>query len=210
MNQRKTEQKKETKMNIENLEEFEQVLKESKEEFKVNMIEETPRKKDFLEKDKTNEIIQSFAKKSNAEFSETIIGIAALIQGGGTNASIPPFIRSINGKDYDLKTLREVVSFETSNKGTIRQLAKSMRDVIYEIALRNDWLGPLSKALQTEYPEEKFTTLDLVAASEIHEDNPNPRLPQNVIRCLKDRAQKIKVQRQNEQTKKKQKNKKRR
>ncbi len=95
-------------------------------DLKVQMDQST-KKIDTLPTSAIDEIVRQFAKKSNTNEEAAVIGIAALCQCGGTNSSNPSLKRTINGVVFDLPVLREVVRFVTSNKGTVRQLAKSMR-----------------------------------------------------------------------------------
>lgn len=129
---------------------IETLLENNPTEFNASMTDATPKKIDLLSRDHTNKIIRLFAEKSNCTVSLAVIGISALVQGGGTNASMPPITRVLNGKRFELKTLRDCVAFATEKKGTVRQLAKTMRNFIYKIALKNGWLGPLATALQKE------------------------------------------------------------
>lgn len=175
------------------IEKIEKELTENPSQFTVSISDETPKKRDFLKKEVTNKIIKAFADKSGCTENLAVIGIASLAQAGGTNSSMPPIIKVINGKKFDLKVLRECVAFVTEKKGTVRQLAKSMRNIIYKISLQNAWLGPLAMTLVRENPEIEFTTLDLVTAAEFHEDNMEDYMPQKVRDALVDRAKKLKA-----------------
>lgn len=156
-----------------------------------SVSDDKPTKQDTLPREQANKIIALFAEKSECSSQEALMGITALVQSGGTNASIPPYTRTINGKKFELKTLRDIVSFVTDKKGTVRQLAKTLRDLIYKIALANSWLGPLSKTLQAEYPEKQFSPADLVGAAEFHEDNSSPYITETLRAALRDRSQKM-------------------
>lgn len=174
--------------------ELEQMLnneEELKQFIASSVSDDRPTKQDTLPREQANKIIALFAEKSDCSSQESLMGIAALAQSGGTNASIPPYTRTINGKKFELKTLRDTVSFVTDKKGTVRQLAKTLRDSIYKISLANGWLGPLSKTLQTEYPENKFSPADLVGAAEFHEDNPSSYITEDLRAALRDRSQKM-------------------
>lgn len=146
-----------------------------------------------MKKELSNKIIKIFADKSGCTENLAVIGITALVQAGGTNASMPPITKVINGTKFDLKVLRECVAFVTEKKGTVRQLAKSMRNIIHKIALQNGWLGPLAMMLVKEYPELEFTTLDLITAAEFHEDNMEDYMPPKVRDALVDRAKTLRA-----------------
>lgn len=173
------------------IDKIEKELTEDPSQFSVSISDATPKKKDFLKKEVTNKIIKVFADKSGCTENLAVIGIASLVQAGGTNASMPPITKVINGKKFDLKVLRECVALVTEKKGTVRQLAKSMRNTIYKIALLNGWLGPLAIMLVKDNPETEFTTLDLITAAEFHEDNMEDYMPSKVRDALVDRARKL-------------------
>jgi len=142
------------------------------------------RKIDTLPPELVHKVIQQYAEKSETTPGMAVVGIAALCQAGGSNAGNPSLKRTINKITFDLQTLREVVKYVTSNKGTVRQLAKSMRDVIAKISMANDWPGPLANALVKEFPDIKFDSNDLVYAAEYHDDNRNPEFPEQVAKAL--------------------------
>lgn len=162
-------------------------------QFTASSLDESPKKKDFLKKEISNKIIKVFADKSGCSENLAAIGIAALVQAGGTNSSMPPITKVINGKKFDLGVLRDCVKFVTEKKGTVRQLAKSMRNIIHKIALHNGWPGPLAKYIVKQNPEVEFSTLDLIAAAEFHEDNMEQYMPSNVRDALVDRAKKLRA-----------------
>lgn len=145
--------------------------------------DQSQKKIDTLPQDQVDEVIRQFAQKSGTTPGLATIGIAALCQAGGTNAGNPSLKRTINGIVFDLQVLRGVVSYVT-DKGTVRQLAKSMRNVIAKISIANDWPGPLANALVKEFPDKKFDSTDLVYAAEFHDDNRNPEFPVAVAEAL--------------------------
>jgi hypothetical protein len=188
------------------IEKIQKELAENPSQFSASSSDVSPKKKDFLKKELSNKIIKVFADKSECTENLAVIGITALVQAGGTNTSMPPITKVINGKKFDLKVLRDCVAFVTEKKGTVRQLAKSMRNIIHKIALQNSWPGPLAGYLMKEYPDSNFTTLDLIAAAEFHEDNMESYMPSNVRDALVDRAKKLraaKLQPKKTKTKKK-------
>lgn len=188
------------------IEKIERELTENVSQFSASSEDTSPKKKDFLKKELSNKIIKVFADKSGCTENLAVIGITALVQAGGTNASMPPITKVVNGKKFDLKVLRDCIAFVTEKKGTVRQLAKSMRNIIYKIALHNGWPGPLANYLRKEYPDSKFTTLDLITAAEFHEDNMETYMPPKVREALVDRAKKLraaKLQPKKTKTKKK-------
>jgi hypothetical protein len=197
-----TEEDKKPKVQEDILERIEIQLAQNPTTFTASMVDAAPKKLDSLTREQTNKIIKLFADKSNTTENLAVVGITALVQGGGTNSSMPPITRVVNGQKYELKTLRDCVSFVTEKKGTVRQLAKSMRNIIYKIALQNSWLGPLASALRKEYPESQFDQLELVLAAEFHEDNMEPYMPLKVREALVDRAQKLRAARLQPQKKK--------
>ncbi len=162
----------------------EELLNKDDSALKVQSNNPEEKKIDILPREKVNEIVRQYARKSETTAQMAVIGITAICQAGGTNAGNPSLKRTINGVTFDLKTLREVIEYETSSKGTVRQLAKSMRDVIAKIALANDWPGPLANALVKEFPNQKFNSSDLVYAAEFHDDNRNPEFPQAIAEAL--------------------------
>jgi len=166
--------------NIESIEEFESL---GTKDLQVQTDQEQ-KKIDTLSPETVNEIVRQYASKTETTPGLAVIGIAALSQAGGTNAGNPSLKRTINKITFDLQTLREVVKYVTSNKGTVRQLAKSMRDVIAKISMANDWPGPLANALVKEFPDMKFDSNDLVYAAEYHDDNRNPEFPEVVAKAL--------------------------
>lgn len=180
---------------------IEQQLEQDPKTFSASMVDASPKKQDVLPKNQVNKIITLYAEKSQTTVSLAVVGITALVQGGGTNASMPPITRVVNGQKFDLKTLRDCVAFVTEKKGTVRQLAKSMRKVIYKIALQNSWTGPLATTLQKEYPDTKWDSFDLILAAEFHDDNMDSYMPPKVREALVDRAQKIRAARLQSQTK---------
>lgn len=173
--------------------------------------DQSQKKIDTLPPDTVEEVVRQYAQKSESSPGLATVGIAALCQAGGTNAGNPSLKRTINGIVFDLQTLRGVVSYVTSNRGTVRQLAKSMRDVIAFISIQNDWQGPLANALVKEFPEKEFSSTDLVYAAEYHDDNRNEELPQNIAQALALReargreARRVQSSKSGSQTKKKKK-----
>lgn len=146
--------------------------------------DQSQKKIDILPSTTVDEVVRQYAQKSGTTPGLATVGIAALCQAGGTNAGNPSLKRTINKIAFDLQTLREVIKFVTDNKGTVRQLAKSMRDVIAKIAMANDWQGPLANALVKEFPDMEFNSNDLIYAAEYHDDNRNIEFPANVSKAL--------------------------
>lgn len=165
----------------------------------------SPKKKDSLSKVQTNKILKLFADKSQTTESLAVVGITALVQGGGTNASMSPITRIVNGQKFELKVLRDCVAFVTEKKGTVRQLAKSMRQIIYKIALQNSWIGPLANTLKKEYPYTQWESMDFILAAEFHEDNMDSYMPPKVREAWVDREQKLRAAKLQSQQKQKRK-----
>jgi hypothetical protein len=163
--------------------------------FRVSLTDPVPKKQDTLPKETVNKIINVFADQHNVNVGLATVAIAALVQAGGTNASMPPLVRTVNGRKFELKILRDIIKLYTNNKGTVRQLAKSMRDTIYQISALNEWPGSLAIALKKEYPSQNFSMEDLAAANEFNEDNFESYMPAHVREALVDRAQKMKAAR---------------
>lgn len=168
---------------IENANSIEDILYMDPNSLKVQS-DQSQKKIDILPRETVNEIVRQFAQKSDTTPGVATAGIAALCQAGGTHAGNPSLKRNINGITFDLQTLRGVVEYVTSRKGTVRQLAKSMRDAIAAISMANDWPGPLANAFVKEFPEEQFNSSDLVYAAEYHDDNRNPEFPPVIAKCL--------------------------
>jgi hypothetical protein len=111
-----TEEDKKPKGQEDILERIESQLAENPTTFTASMVDAAPKKVDSLTREQTNKIMKLFADKSNTTENLAVVGITAFVQGGGTNASMPPITRVVNSQKYELKTLRDCVSFVTEKR----------------------------------------------------------------------------------------------
>jgi hypothetical protein len=174
------------------LDDLEKQLNQNPEKFRASLTDTVLKKTDKLSKQTANKIITTSAQQNNVDFGLSILGITALTKGGGSNASMPPISRMVNGHKFELKTLRDVIKLYTNNKGTVRQFTKTMRDTIYKVSVLNEWPRSLFTALQKDSPDQNFSKRDLVTACEFNEDNFEKYMPAHVQEALVDRAQKSK------------------
>jgi hypothetical protein len=162
---------------------------------------EDPVPNDTIPFDITQKIILAYADKYGISSNIAIHGIARLVQDGGTNASKKQLKRNISGVTFDINDLRATITYHHRN-GTVRKLAKTIRNEIAAIALHNEWHGPLVKDIQRTSPSLSLTALDKVFCNEIHSDNYHPNVPAKVREALQRREDKIKSQKRTEGKKK--------
>jgi hypothetical protein len=91
---------------------------------------------DQLSPTTTKRIVIAFAERNGATEEEALMAITRLVQDGGTNSSKPSLKRNIKGKTYDLQDLRQIIQIY-SKTGTVRKLAKTLRNIISHIAIIN-------------------------------------------------------------------------
>lgn len=175
---------------------LEQLVKEIKSE-SLNMqveVEDDRKSKDDLEEKVVKDIITNFANKYNTDSRTALIAITKFIQDGGTNSSRPNMTRKINKIDFELSDLRQVIRLY-DKYGTVRKLAKSLRQVIATIAIINKWPGPLYKDIQRINPSLIISETDAVYCSEFNSDNYDPEMPARIREALQQREQKIREDR---------------
>lgn len=148
---------------------------------------------DVLSKETANKILTDFGRKNNCTSKEAIVAITKLVQDGGTNASKTNLKRKINGITFDINDLRDTIKFHEKN-GTVRKLAKTLRDNIGYISLVNGWPGPLLKDLMRNEPQLEIHPDEAIWCNEIHSDNYSPAVPPRIREALQRREQKIREQ----------------
>lgn len=175
-------------LNTNFIENIENTINDISQQYKfiVNTTDPISTKKDTLTIEEANKIIGTFASTANSDINTAFAAITALCQSGGTNKSTANIKKTINGITFELDTLRNTIKLITKD-GTVRKLAKTIRDSIVAIASINDWPGPLAKVISKENPETQYTTGDLIWAAEYHDDN--PKAPENIRKALAARSQ---------------------
>lgn len=178
-----------TNFNNKSLQEISDEILLNLEEVTVETIEDKKSMDEFDEKT-TKDIICSFANNYNISELESIIVISKIVQDGGTNSSRPNMTRTINGKTYELTDLRQIIRLH-DRFGTVRKLAKSMRNIISLISKVNNWPGPLYKDLLRMNPTLEMNKNDLIYCSEFNADNYDKEMPPRIREALQQREQKI-------------------
>jgi len=154
----------------------------------TSATEETP--PDKLSSEIASKIISDFARKCNCNVRTATIGIARLVQEGGANASKTNLKRIVNDITFDITDLRQTIQYHTKS-GTVRKLAKTMRDIIAAIATVNGWPGPLYKDLMRNEPQLNIDASESVWCNEIHSDNYEPQVPARIREALQRRELRI-------------------
>lgn len=162
-------------------------------DIKVN-IEEDKKSKDELDDKVVKDIVLNFANKYNTDQSTSIIAITKFVQDGGTNTSRPNMTRKINGIEFELLDLRQIIKLH-DKFGTVRKLAKSLRKVIATIAIVNNWPGPIYKDLQRINPSMIISDTDATYCSEFNVDNYDSEMPARIREALQQREQRIREDR---------------
>lgn len=155
---------------------------------KVDPVEEIP--KDVLSTETTKRIIRDFAQKNQTTITNALIGITKLVQDGGTNSGKPRFSVTINEIKFDLGDLRNIIKLHTP-EGTVRKLAKTLRETIAYIAVTNSWSGPLYKELQRQDPTYRIEAVDTPYCCEIHTDNYSTSVPPKIREALQERERRL-------------------
>lgn len=145
---------------------------------------------DTMSEENCEIVINKYATKNNCTPSQAAVAITLLVQNGGTNLSKKPITRVVNDKRFDLTDLREVIK-EVDKNGTVRKFAKGIRDIIIEIALLNNWSGPLKNSLKINNPAVEITEELGPWCLEIHADN--PECPQIIKEALIRREEQLKA-----------------
>lgn len=159
-------------------------------EIKATLVEAEKSPKDRIPPEKANLIMEDFAKKNQTSRKDALIGLTYLVQEGGTNTSKKNLKRTVNGVTMDIEDLRNIIRVHVPN-GTVRQLAKTYRDVIALIALTNGWPGPLLKELSRANPQLNISSNDAIYCCEIHTDNETESMPKGIRDALRNREAKL-------------------
>lgn len=174
------------------LEEINKLMKEQT-DIKVN-IEEDKKSKDELDDKVVKDVITNFSNKYNTDQTTALIAITKFVQDGGTNTSRPNMTRKINGIEFELSDLRQIIKLH-DKFGTVRKLAKSLRKIIATIAIVNNWPGPIYKDLQRINPSMIISETDAAYCSEFNVDNYDSEMPARIREALQQREQRIREDR---------------
>lgn len=171
-----------------------ELLSNNRDAVKATLDPQDTAPKDRLSIEVTKKVISDFAKKYETTEIQAIIGITKLTQDGGTNTGKSKLVRTVNNVSYDISVLRNIIKVH-SPTGTVRQLAKALRDTIAVISLENSWPGPLLKELQRSNPSLPISSVDAIYCSEIHTDNYGAHMPARIREALQQREQKLREER---------------
>ena len=122
-----------------------------------------------LPKEECWNTIKKFGTLNNIDVTIAVVGITKLIQNGGTNQSKKNLTVTVSGKEFELKQLREMLKSQDKTY-TVRKFAKGAREIIIEVAKKNQWAGPLVKDLARANPNLKITPENAPRCNEIHSD----------------------------------------
>lgn len=175
-----------------NLEDILSNLETNTDEFKV--VEDIPvtTPQDTLSKEIAEQIVTSFAQKHNISIPQAYVVISRMVQLGGTAASKPLLKVQLYGKEFDLNDLRTIIKLY-DKKGTVRKLAKTIRNIINKIAKINNWPGALYKDLSRNYfVESTIQSEESYYCSEFNSDNYEPDMPVKIREALLARETRIK------------------
>jgi len=141
----------------------------------------TSRMTSFLQPAIVENVIKTLQEKKKCSETVAVCLIAGLAQKGGTNKSATNSATfSLNiGKNKPVSlTAQELINIIKLHEksGTIRQLARSLADEIYELATALKIDGDLASQMRYDYPELSFE--DAVWCSNFQTTNPN--CPTNV------------------------------
>jgi len=150
--------------------------------------------KDQIPHNTTREIVEGFAKHYKVPQNVALMAITRLVQDGGTNSSKPNLKRNVQGITFDLEELRRQIQIHTKT-GTVRKLAKTIRNVIAHISLINQYPGPLYRDLLRTEPTLQINSNDAVFCNEIHSDNYDVMVPPQVREALQRRETRLREQR---------------
>lgn len=150
--------------------------------------------KDQIPHNTTKEIVEGFAKHYKVPQNVALMAITRLVQDGGTNSSKPNLKRNVRGVTFDLEELRRQIQIHTKT-GTVRKLAKTIRNVIAHISLINQYPGPLYRDLLRTEPTLQINSNDAVFCNEIHSDNYDVMVPPQVREALQRRETRLREQR---------------
>lgn len=174
---------------------FGEILNEEKSKYIISKDpDEDAGPKDQIPHNTTREIVEGFAKHYKVPQNVALMAITRLVQDGGTNSSKPNLKRNVQGITFDLEELRRQIQIHTKT-GTVRKLAKTIRNVIAHISLINQYPGPLYRDLQRTEPTLQINSNDAVFCNEIHSDNYDVMVPPQVREALQRRETRLREQR---------------
>jgi hypothetical protein len=142
--------------------------------------------------EEAKKIISQYATASGASLELGTAAIVYIIQHGGTNQSKKNLSVEMGGTTFTLEKLRDVIKV-VSPKGTVRQLAKAIRNLVAAISLTNGWEGPLYKDIRRNNPNDEISPDDAVWCNEIHTDNYDPACPNKIREALIRREEKLRL-----------------
>jgi hypothetical protein len=181
-------------ISLDNMAKLAEELAKDTNSLKATVSVEETKGADVLPPEIAAKIVNDFAKKYATNNTNALIGISKLVQDGGTNTGKPQLTRTINGIAFDLTDLRNIIKVH-DNTGTVRKLAKTLKNIISLIALTNSWVGPLYKDLQRQNPTLTISSTDAIYCSEIHTDNHESGMPTHIREALQSREQKLRESR---------------
>jgi hypothetical protein len=145
----------------------------------------TSRMTSFLPPATVENVLRSIIEKKKCTETVAVCLIAGLAQKGGTNKSATnsaTFSLNVGDKQPVSLTAQELINIIKSHEksGTIRQLARSLADEIYEVAIALRIEGDLASQMKYDHPELPFE--DAAWCSNFQTTNPN--CPTNVRNWL--------------------------
>jgi len=115
------------------------ILDESaKSSYKATISQKETSPEDMIPRDVANTIVSAYAVLNKTDFKTAMVGITFLIQEGGTNSSKTNLTRTVNNIPFNINDLRTVIR-NNHKGGTVRQLAKTLRKAIANIATINSF-----------------------------------------------------------------------
>lgn len=148
---------------------------------------------DMIPLDIAGKILSSWQSKIGCSSSELMIGFTKLVQDGGTNKNKKNLTRTINNHTFDIVDLRKFINSHTSDKGTVRQLAKTYRRSIASLSLAYGFHGPLVTDLQRRNENYQFTEDDKCFCNEVFTDYYDTSMPARIREFLLARENSIRM-----------------
>ena len=180
----------ETQRNESKIFDFNQSIPKSNEEAylaKVSQDQTSP--EDMLPVEVANTIVDAYAIRNKCTKTQAMVGIAFLIQEGGTNSSKTNLTRTVNDINFNINELRTVIRNNHPN-GTVRQLAKTMRKIIGRIATINSWPGTLTREIN-RISETPISSADSIYCCEIYSDFYDEVMPPRIRELLQRREREL-------------------
>ncbi len=175
-----------------NSKDFDSIIKDiesTPDSFKVQIKKDETIPEDTIPLETAKVIIQAYAVLNKTTLKQALVGITYLVQEGGTNSSKKNLIRTVDGVPFDINQLRTVIR-NNSTTGTVRQLAKTLRNEIAKISSINNWPGTLYKEINRISPEV-INSADCVYCCEIYSDCYEPYMPAKIRELLQQRERDI-------------------